>query len=189
MPSHTYSLLGQWDQSIATNIRSMTAAHRAGMDGRYEQLHAADYRVYAYLQEGRDSAAASLIRWATDSAILAGHPTAEFAMAAMVSRYALERNDWNAAKDVSLRAPVSNVIARGAVAFTRTIGAARAGNVATARTEAAAFAPLEAAAASQPDPFAPVMLRVNRLAATAWVDLAAGDTAGAMLKATDAADL
>ena len=188
MPSHTYSLLGMWDQSIATNARSMQASRHAG-NVWYEQLHAADYMVYAYLQEGRDRDALRLVRWAADSVLPAGNATAEFAVAAIPARYALERGDWHGAASLTLRSEVGNVIARSVVAFSRTIGAARSGELAAGGAEEAAFGPLEAAAAAQPDPFAPTMIRINHLAAAAWLSLAAGDTAGAVRGATAAADL
>ena len=55
MPSHTFTRVGLWNESVATNLRSMDAARRDSSVG--EQLHAMDYAVYAYLQMRNDSAA------------------------------------------------------------------------------------------------------------------------------------
>jgi hypothetical protein len=59
MPSHTYTRVGEWQESIATNIRSANAANAEGAVG--ETLHANDYLMYAYLQTGQDSAAARVL--------------------------------------------------------------------------------------------------------------------------------
>src|SRR6185436_13804734 len=59
MPSHIFTRVGLWDASIAANRRSVEIARRDGSPG--EELHASDYMMYAYLQLGRDSAAAALL--------------------------------------------------------------------------------------------------------------------------------
>ena len=56
MPSHIFTRLGLWDDSIASNLAAREAAHQQGDTG--EELHAMDYLVYAYLQSGRDKEAA-----------------------------------------------------------------------------------------------------------------------------------
>ena len=56
MPSHIFTRLGLWDDSIASNLAAREAAQRQGDTG--EELHAMDYLVYAYLQSGRDKDAA-----------------------------------------------------------------------------------------------------------------------------------
>src|SRR6187551_158222 len=59
MPSHTFTRLGYWEDSIATNLLSAAAAKKAGQV--YEELHAMDYTVYAYLQTGQDAKAKALV--------------------------------------------------------------------------------------------------------------------------------
>src|SRR5262249_2604038 len=59
MPSHTFTRLGLWQDSIETNIASGAAAKRDGSTA--EELHTMDYRVYAYLQSGQDRMARSLV--------------------------------------------------------------------------------------------------------------------------------
>jgi tetratricopeptide (TPR) repeat protein len=196
MPSHSYSLLGMWDQSIAANRRSIDAARRfeveQHMDGAWDQrLHATDYMVYAYLQEGRDASALALVREAAgvERTVPPGGATAEFALAATPARYALERDDWRAAAALTPRSGVTIPLVRAVTAFARGLGAARAGDTAAARAELAAFPELVSAAATGSDPFAPAMIRINQLAASAWLLLATGDTAGAVRAATQAADV
>jgi hypothetical protein len=60
MPSHIFTRLGLWDDSIASNLAASEAAHQQGDMG--EELHAMDYLVYAYLQSGRDTDAAQVVQ-------------------------------------------------------------------------------------------------------------------------------
>ena len=53
MPSHIFTRLGLWDDSIASNRAARAAAHEQGDIG--EELHAMDYLTYAYLQRGREA--------------------------------------------------------------------------------------------------------------------------------------
>jgi len=93
MPSHIFTRLGLWEDSIASNVAARSAAHRDGDTG--EELHAMDYLVYAYLQSGRDSEAAQVV------AELRNMPqlnTKDFkigyASTAMPIRYVVERHQW-----------------------------------------------------------------------------------------------
>ena len=55
MPSHIFTRVGYWQESIDSNMASGRAAKAAG--DFHEQLHAMDYLVYAYLQLGQDKKA------------------------------------------------------------------------------------------------------------------------------------
>src|SRR5438093_9328793 len=62
MPSHIFTRLGLWDDAIASNTRSAAAARayetERGLTAMWDQrTHALDYLAYAYLQQGRDTAA------------------------------------------------------------------------------------------------------------------------------------
>ena len=59
MPSHIFTRVGAWNDSISSNIESARAA-KAGRDFD-EQLHAMDYPVYAYLQLAQDQKAQSTV--------------------------------------------------------------------------------------------------------------------------------
>jgi hypothetical protein len=59
MPSHIFTRLGLWEDSIASNLAAREAAHQQGDTG--EELHTMEYLVYAYLQSGRDKDAAQVI--------------------------------------------------------------------------------------------------------------------------------
>jgi hypothetical protein len=59
MPSHIFTRLGLWQESIHSNLASAAAARKHDLAG--DELHATDYLVYAYLQTGRDRDARKLV--------------------------------------------------------------------------------------------------------------------------------
>lgn len=104
MPSHIFTRLGMWDESIAANRASAEASRAyAAMRQRdateAEELHALDYMAYSYLQEARDAEAKEIVDRAAK--VRKTNPKLEFsaayALAAIPTRYAFERNDWEAA--------------------------------------------------------------------------------------------
>ncbi len=131
MPSHTFTRIGDWQDSIAANIASATAARRDRQTG--EELHASDYMVYAYLQTAQDSAAKHVVESAVeiyshfDPAVLvsgAAPPTAAyFARAAIPARYCLERRAWADAAKLEVH-PSPAPFADAVTYFARGLGAA-----------------------------------------------------------------
>src|SRR3954464_7132247 len=109
MPSHIFTRLGQWDDSIASTTtaeRSATAqAQRLhGGGGAFDQLHAMDYLVYAYLQQGKDASARRVLdEMSAIEKLDEQQFAAAYAFAAMPARWALERQDWKAATAIELR--------------------------------------------------------------------------------------
>ncbi len=109
MPSHIFIRLGLWDESVQSNINSMTAAkcyaENSGMQGHWdEELHGLDYLVYAYLQQARDDKAKEQLDYL--STILTASPMnnkVAYTLAAVPTRYALERKDWSAASALELK--------------------------------------------------------------------------------------
>ncbi len=93
MPSHIFTRLGLWQDSIASNLAAKDAAHRQGDTG--EELHAMDYLMYAYLQSGRDSAAFEVVQQLKNMPQLnAGEFKIGYAATAIPVRYAVERGQW-----------------------------------------------------------------------------------------------
>ena len=103
MPSHIFTRVGYWKESIASNLASIKAA-KADKEA-VDQLHGMDYMVYAYLQLGRDREARGVIdemmQTANTSPDVYG---GSFALAAAPARYAIERGDWKAAAALEVRA-------------------------------------------------------------------------------------
>ncbi len=93
MPSHIFTRLGLWDDSIASNLAASDAARKQGDTG--EQLHAMDYLVYAYLQSGRDAEAAQVIsELKTIPDLNTGTFKIGYAATVMPIRYVVERGQW-----------------------------------------------------------------------------------------------
>jgi tetratricopeptide (TPR) repeat protein len=94
MPSHIFTRLGLWDDSIQSNEAARRAAHEQGDIG--EELHAMDYLTYAYLQRGRDDDAARIVEQLRAMGPL---PVNDFktgyAATAMPVRLAIERGRWS----------------------------------------------------------------------------------------------
>ena len=133
MPSHIFTRLGLWDDSIASNLAARDAAHQQGDTG--EELHAMDYLVYAYLQSGRDSDAAHVIEQLSNMPKLnTGEFKIAYASTEMPVRYAVERSQWtDAAGIVPPTGAPPHVVA--IAVWARGLGLARSGHAAEAHKE------------------------------------------------------
>lgn len=197
MPSHIYTRIGAWDSSIASNLRSVAAARafeeRQHLAALWDQnAHALDYLTYAYLQQGRDREAKGVVEELARTT--AGFPenalTYEYALAAIPARYLLERDRWAEARALAvLPAPAW----RGTEAltrFARALGGARSGDSSLARVEIDSLRTLEMELARTPaQAYWSTEVRIQRLAASAWLSRLLGDTAAAVAAARAAADL
>ena len=148
MPSHIFTRLGMWDESIASNLKSAAAARelvkKKGFAGASrEELHAMDYLAYAYLQTGQEAAAQRVLddlskMQKVDEPIF----SVAYAATAIPVRILLENRRWKEAADLHVPdqvlklAPLENFRwGEAHVHFGRAIGAARSGNAALAREE------------------------------------------------------
>jgi hypothetical protein len=126
MPSHVFTRLGDWNDSVTSNLAARAAAHAGGDVG--EELHAMDYLTYAYLQLGHDADAKRIV---DDVRAMHGLAATKFkigyAANAMPVRFAIERRQW---KDASLLEPLpdSEPQVAAIVYWARAIGAARGGH-------------------------------------------------------------
>jgi tetratricopeptide (TPR) repeat protein len=183
MPSHIFTRLGYWDESIEMNDRSARAEPNPDA-----AVHPMDYMVYAYLQQGRDEAARAVVARAVDLPDRFYGGILGYNFTAMPARLALERSRWADAATLALPTgafPQVSAITR----FARAIGAARAGNAPGAEPEVAALAALRDSLAAANDDYWKTIVEAQRLAASAWVAHASGDDASAARIAAQAADL
>jgi len=193
MPSHTFTRLGYWQDSIDTNIRSAAAAKKAGQI--YEQLHATDYEVYAYLQTGQDAKARELVedapRIAAQPNLTAGAapPLAGgYALAAIPARYALERGAW---ADAARLQPTANPApyVEAITWFARGLGGARAREWnGVAKTVPDELQSRIDALTKAGEPYWAEQVTIQKLGVIAWVALADGRTADALAAMREAAD-
>ncbi len=183
MPSHIFTRVGDWQQSIDLNTRSAKAEPVPDA-----AVHPMDYMVYAYLQLGKDSAAKSVVDRAVSNPDKYYGGLIGYNFAAMPARFALERDDWASA--ATLKLPVGALPYVEAVTrFARAIGAARSGKADAAATEVEALGKLKAQLDSAKDKYWSTIVESQRQAAAAWVALARGNKDEALKLARAAADL
>jgi hypothetical protein len=195
MPSHTFTRLGMWDESIESNRSSAEAGRRyeaeQHMAGAWDQrLHALDYLAYAYLQQGRHAEARRVVDEA--AAVTAVEPrvsqAADYALAAIPARWALERADWAAAARLAVRPSPAFPATEAITRFARGLGAARTGDAAAAAREAAALDSLHAVLVAQQQGLWAGAVGVQRQELGAWIAWQAGDRARALELAAAAAE-
>jgi hypothetical protein len=193
MPSHIFTRVGSWRDSIAANQRSVQAA--VG-DARYT-AHGMDYMVYAYLQLAEDSRAAGVF---ADSANAvrpekgkAGFAEA-FGLAAMPARLAVERGRWADAGKIELPANLSDADwkrypqAESVQAFARSIGASRSGDAVAARREIERLGQLQRTLAERKLGYWAEQSEIQAKVASAWALRAEGKDAEAVAALRAAAD-
>jgi tetratricopeptide (TPR) repeat protein len=189
MPSHIYTRVGYWKESIDSNVASMKAAKAEKSVGNY--LHAQDYMVYAHLQLGQDKAAEAVIAdMAKETDFKATVAAADYAMAASPARHAIERGDWSAASQLAVR-PSGLNFAMAISHFGRALGAARSGKPEAAAPDIAKLAELRDKLRDAKDAYWSNIVDVQRQVAEAWVLYAEGkydDALKAMSVAADAED-
>ena len=199
MPSHIFTRLGLWQESIDSNRASADAGKayyaRLGKDTVWDQtLHALDYIVYAYLQTGQDRQARAVLEGL--SAMQRAEPesfVAAYAYAAIPARVALEQQRWGEAAALT---PVSKVFpwdrfawAEAITAFARAVGAARGGDAAMARAEAQKLENYRASLIAANQTYWADLVRIQQRAATAWAARAEGKNDEAVKLMRAAADL
>jgi tetratricopeptide (TPR) repeat protein len=133
MPSHIFTRLGLWEDSIASNLAAREAARQQGDTG--EELHAMDYLVYAYLQSGRETDAAQVIQQLKNMPrVNSDDFKIAYASTAMPVRYAVERSQWGEAAAITTPAGAPPQIVAIAI-WARALGLARTGHAVEAQTE------------------------------------------------------
>lgn len=191
MPSHTFTRVGFWEDSIATNIASAAAARKA--NSAAETLHALDYQVYAYLQTAQDRAA-NRVRGELQT-IMAEVDTAEqygqvgyYAAAAIPARYALERAAWGEAASLQ---PVKTAFPfiEAMTFFARAVGNARSGQPGAAKADAQMLADVRAKLLASKDDYWAQQVEIQHKGALAWVAFADGRRDEAVALMREASDM
>ena len=170
MPSHIFTRVGSWQESIDSNIASVRAAKEDSEAA--DQLHAQDYEVYAYLQLGEDSKAKAVIDDmmavpVTNATFL----SSAYALAASPARYAVERGDWKAASALEVRSSSLPYITALSW-FAKGLGAARTGDTAGAQTAIAQLVSLRDLLREKKDAYWSEQVDIQSRIVTAWTQLA-----------------
>ena len=199
MPSHIFTRLGLWQDSIRSNIDSANAARRDFRSSQSpyalgEQLHAMDYLTYGYIQRGEVDAARRILAemkalGPIDRPVFAG----VYASAAIPARYFIETHQWKDARDLpepgftgeSYWTEVANAI----VFWTRSLGAARTGQLDRARADVEKMRALREKLVQSKRQDGADTIEVLRLSASAWIAFAAGQPAEAERLMRASADL
>jgi tetratricopeptide (TPR) repeat protein len=167
MPSHIFTRVGAWNESISSNIASARAANDAKDFG--EQMHAMDYLVYAYLQTAQDEKARAVV--ADMAAIPDIQPerfVGPYALAVSPARYAIERGDWKDAAELQVR-PSRFAYADAMTYFARALGAARSGNPGVAAADIEKLAELREKLRAANDAYWTEQVNIQWRIARAWV--------------------
>ncbi|HEX6441538.1 MAG TPA: hypothetical protein VF007_05075 [Stellaceae bacterium] len=200
MPSHIFTRLGLWQQSIESNRAAHQAALKyaqktlgpGGFDG--ETVHTMDYLEYAYLQLGQDAKAKQVVDELLSyrQSAPANLPTA-YAVAAIPVRYALERRDWKAAAALTqptIGFPLERFAwGEAMIAYARALGTAQTGDLAGAQAAIAKLQALRDKLLEAKDTYWANQVEVQRLGASAVVAYTQGDGKKAIELARAAADL
>jgi tetratricopeptide (TPR) repeat protein len=169
MPSHIFTRRGYWEDSIRSNLASAASA-----DNDFDRFHAWDYLAYGYLQLGQDR----LARGVLDQILSVEKPNVlnfatAFALAAIPSRYALERGQWADSVALALkpgdfpwaRFPQAEAI----LVFSRGLGAARSGNLAQARDDQTRLAALRDGLTAAKIGYWADQVDIQRLVVAGWI--------------------
>jgi hypothetical protein len=188
MPSHIFTRLGLWDDSIVSNLAARATAHDQGDQG--EELHAMDYLTYAYLQRGRVADAEQVLAGLRAMGALAA-PGSDFkvgyAATAMPVRLAMERQKWGEALELQ-PIPGSAPHVAAIVFWARAVAAARAGHPQAADGDIAKLADCEAQLKAAGNSYWAGQVEVLHKEARAWQAAAAGDAMASSRLLREAAD-
>lgn len=176
MPSHIFTRLGMWDESISSNLAAQAAARAQGDTG--EELHAMDYLVYAYLQEGRDADAAGVIGQLQTMNVTGGSDfKGSYASTAMPVRYAVERGRWTDAAAIVPPPATAPPHVTAVAVWARALGMARSGHSGEAQGEVEKLRQLAHQLHTSGGEYAEYWARqveVQGLEASAWIAQAEG---------------
>jgi tetratricopeptide (TPR) repeat protein len=194
MPSHIYSMVGMWEESVMSNWRSVAVANdyvaKAKLDGTLGGVpHAYDFMAYAYLQLGQDMKARNLIQDTMTMKKIIGVPLAgATARAAVPARYMLERQDWQGAaqlQPLGTGYPMAEAITQ----FARAMGATRSGDTTAALADIEKLKEQRAELEKAGQGYWAGQVEIQILGAQAWTAQAQGNKSAALKFMRAAADL
>jgi tetratricopeptide (TPR) repeat protein len=194
MPSHLFTRVGSWDESISSNLKSAELAKAAEAtskngEARDQRLHAMDYLEYAYLQSGRVNQGKAVLDEMNSLPPVPGLTlTGNYGSAAIPARYAIELGKWEQASQLRVRedsVPWAQATTWTAIG----IGSARSKNPERAVQAEQKLAALRDAIAKQNNSYWSNQVEVQRREVAAWIAEQGGKSADALQLARSAAEL
>ena len=199
MPSHIFTRLGFWDESIQSNLSSVDAAkcyaEGSGMKGHWdEELHGLDYLTYAYLQKADDARAEELVNYlATITEISPVNFKVAYCFATMPARYALERKDWTSA--AALKLTPSNfpwekfLWEKANLHFARFLGSVQINKIENAKAELRELEAIHLNLSDANERYKANLVMIQIKACKGWIALAEGNAKVAVQFMTEAANM
>lgn len=167
MPSHIFTRLGLWNDSIASNLAAQAAAEHYGDVG--EEVHAMDYLVYAYLQSGRDQEAEDVIeRLKRMPNLKMGDFKIGYAATAMPIRCMVERKRWEDAKGIADPAAGAQPHVIAIAVWARGLAFARTGQLKEADREAQRLRTIEDQLRSSGNQYWTAQVNIMQREVAAW---------------------
>jgi tetratricopeptide (TPR) repeat protein len=175
MPSHIFARVGDWPDSIQSNLASIAATRKAtemGMGGEGHEFHAMDFLIYAYLQSGRETEALKVIEEVkTMPAMHMGSMDRDmqaFAMSKFPAMYALELHRWSEAAALPV-IPKADPGDRAYTYWAKSIGSARSGDLAGAKKNLAEIETIHKDCVARKKPYVAEWTEMLYQEASAWV--------------------
>ena len=194
MPSHIFTRVGSWEESIRSNQRSAELAALAEKtskngEARDQRLHALDYLEYAYLQNGQVKNAESLLKEMNSLPPVPGLTlTGSYATAAIPARYAMELSHWKEASALQAQSegtPWAQAITWMAIG----VGSARSNQVELAAQAEQKLAALRDTLAKQNNAYWSSQVEVQRQEVAGWIAEESGKHEEGLTLMRSAADL
>jgi tetratricopeptide (TPR) repeat protein len=194
MPSHIFTRVGSWQESVASNLRSAELAASAeptsaNGEARDQHLHAMDYLEYAYLQSGQVKVAKAVwVEMNSLKPVTGLTLTGDYSLAAVPARYALELGNWEDARSLQVRSeavPSAQAITWMSIG----IGAARSNHLDSATHAEESLASLRDSIAMQNNKYWSDQVEVQRREVSAWILQQNGKSADAISTMRSAAEL
>ena len=191
MPSHIFTRLGLWQESIDSNLASAGSAVKNNAPGN--EMHAKDYLIYAYLQGDQDRAAKQALQ--SPPARRPDDPQYQnwlYATGASPARYAVERHQW--AEAAALPVPTQTFPreryswTEANLHFARALGASRLGDVEAARKDVQQLTSIRDVLVQENSKYWADQVDIQSEVTVAWITLAEGRRSEALQQMRAAAD-
>jgi hypothetical protein len=199
MPSHIFTRLGLWKESVNANLNSISAARcyaeNSKMTGNWgEELHGIDYLVYAYLQQAQDAKAKEQLDYLkTLKADASLDNKGAYTFAAVPARYAMERNDWQAASKLELYPkdfPWENYPWEASmIYFGRILGAAHVHNTEATKADLKVLEDNYKTLVAKNKSYEANQVQIQIKASEGWIKFAEGDKKEAVKLLAEAANM